>query len=725
MKKLQNSSLQKNNKLFTVMWVVILSIVSVSLPFKAAESNCKNNLQNFEGEIQLYISPDGNDNAEGSEDSPLATLEGVKNAVRRYLSADKKELPDGITVNFKEGVYKQQQTFCLSEEDSGSAECPIIYRACEGAEVIIDGGVKLDTEKFSPASGDILSRFSEDAVSNIKAYNLVSDGVDYSEIIHRGTHSALLPDCRLYVNNERAWLGRYPNNQKYESGYKFFSEFNDKDYDGYTFIDDSGKVKTWSEESIDDARIYGNFQIDWMASSGKILNYEPETERITFSVDKYDANQNGRYFMYNVPEEIDSPFEYYIDDNGMLYIYLPSGYETADINFAQCTGNIIEADVNYYTFEGLTFENSVDGLFQMNGNNNTVSGCIFRCCGGNAVCLNGNDVIFDSNDIYSVGKTALYVDGGEITHLIPSDNEITNNRIHDYAELNRVYSAGIDIKSQSVGITVSHNEIYYAPHQGIGFCGNDIIMEYNYIHDVCYESGDAGAVYTYSSSWSSCGMIFRKNIVENIVSKSSEYYTPSGVYIYAASGCAQIYSNLIINTDGFGILSGGHDNIIRDNMLIDSNLQWHAAAYYKHMEAHTAWAADENGLVSAFPTGKLWTSILNYPPYATTSWYMRYPWVMLIKTTNVYDFNDRFVGYAYGDALLRNNVFRLLAGTNDISKDPARLVTIRDNKIYTNIDVIGFKDFENRDYTISEDSRIYHDIPGFKYCDVKNVGAIR
>ena len=43
----------------------------------------------------------------------------------------------------------------------------------------------------------------------------------------------------------------------------------------------------------------------------------------------------------------------------------------------------------------------------------------------------------------------------------------------------------------------------------------------------------------------------------------------------------------------------------------------------------------------------------------------------------------------------------------------------------TNIDVIGFKDFENRDYTISEDSRIYHDIPGFKYCDVKNVGAIR
>ena len=135
----------------------------------------------------------------------------------------------------------------------------------------------------------------------------------------------------------------------------------------------------------------------------------------------------------------------------------------------------------------------------------------------------------------------MYVDGGEITHLIPSDNEITNNRIHDYAELNRVYSAGIDIKSQSVGITVSHNEIYYAPHQGIGFCGNDIIMEYNYIHDVCYESGDAGAVYTYSSSWSSCGMIFRNNIVENIVSKSSEYYTPNGgIYRCCKRVCTDI-----------------------------------------------------------------------------------------------------------------------------------------------------------------------------------------
>ena len=96
MKKLQNSSLQKNNKLFTVMCVVILSIVSVSLPFKAAESNCKNNLQNFEGEIQLYISPDGNDNAEGSEDSPLATLEGVKNAVRTNEYSERRSRKSGL-----------------------------------------------------------------------------------------------------------------------------------------------------------------------------------------------------------------------------------------------------------------------------------------------------------------------------------------------------------------------------------------------------------------------------------------------------------------------------------------------------------------------------------------------------------------------------------------------------------------------------------------------------
>ena len=37
-----------------------------------------------------------------------------------------------------------------------------------------------------------------------------------------------------------------------------------------------------------------------------------------------------------------------------------------------------------------------------------------------------------------------------------------------------------------IGNTVSHNEIYNAPHMGVYYTGNENVMEYNYIHDVVY-----------------------------------------------------------------------------------------------------------------------------------------------------------------------------------------------------------------------------------------------
>lgn len=196
----------------------------------------------------------------------------------------------------------------------------------------------------------------------------------------------------------------------------------------------------------------------------------------------------------------------------------------------------------------------------------------------------------------------------------------------------------------------------------------------------------------------------------------------------AGSGCANVRSNLIVNTRGVGILVGGQDIELRDNLFINSSVQFHSGAYYLVSDDHTGWAGGlENECpVSVFPDGMNWESVLDQsrsPAFGSKVWSYRYPWTMLIKTTNVYDLQDHFVGYAYGDACMRQNVF-FGRNENDIAKTAERLVNIRDNTRIATIEDIGFADFSKGDYRLTEKTKIYHDIPGFKYCDVENVGRI-
>lgn len=72
------------------------------------------------------------------------------------------------------------------------------------------------------------------AKANLMVYDMKADGIDYSEIVRKGSHGAILPDCRLYINGERQWLGRYPDNAK-ENGYVYF-----EDLDGCTYKDSAG-----------------------------------------------------------------------------------------------------------------------------------------------------------------------------------------------------------------------------------------------------------------------------------------------------------------------------------------------------------------------------------------------------------------------------------------------------------------------------------------------------
>ena len=109
----------------------------------------------------FYVSVNGNDANEGTEESPLATLGGAVAKVREYKQAN--GLPEGgIKVEFAAGTYKVTQQTDLTEEDSGEEGKEIVYAAADGAEVIFDGGVSLNPSDFKPANDEFKALLQTD-----------------------------------------------------------------------------------------------------------------------------------------------------------------------------------------------------------------------------------------------------------------------------------------------------------------------------------------------------------------------------------------------------------------------------------------------------------------------------------------------------------------------------------------------------------------------------------
>ena len=94
----------------------------------------------IEGDI--YVSVSGSDESDGSREHPFATIERAVKAVRA-MKAGK----SGVTVCVHAGEYLTGG-LVLTQEDSGSADCPITYRAYGDGKVVLNGGVTLKAEDF-------------------------------------------------------------------------------------------------------------------------------------------------------------------------------------------------------------------------------------------------------------------------------------------------------------------------------------------------------------------------------------------------------------------------------------------------------------------------------------------------------------------------------------------------------------------------------------------------
>ena len=86
----------------------------------------------------LYVSPLGNDKASGSLEEPLRSFQGARDRIRETNISG-----GNIIVNFKGVIYPFENTVVLGQEDSGSPERKIVYKAMDGETPVFTSGKQL------------------------------------------------------------------------------------------------------------------------------------------------------------------------------------------------------------------------------------------------------------------------------------------------------------------------------------------------------------------------------------------------------------------------------------------------------------------------------------------------------------------------------------------------------------------------------------------------------
>jgi len=541
-------------------------------------------------ELILFISNDGNDNWSGrmsepdlaESDGPFATLERARDEIRRLRQAG--DVPErGVTVELRGGVYQREQPFELSEADSGSDGAPVVYRARQGEEVRLVGGHVV--KDFQPVTDPaILERLPPGARGKVLQANLKVLGItDFGAVKGGG--------LELFFDGKPMTLARWPN-----EGFIRIADLvggDPVDVRGTKgdrigkFMYEGDRAKRWVGEK--DIWVHGYWFWDWADQRHKVESIDTEKRVIAVAppYHGYGYRKGQWFYGFNILAELDMPGEWYLDrDTGVLYFWPPQALENLDrktsapIERGQPTVSVAETlvtmtDVAYVTFRGLTFEFARGTAITIRGGtHNHIVGCTLRNLGGWAVNISGgthNSVV--GCDIYETGNGGISMSGGDRKRLEPAEHCAENNHIHHYARWNRMYQPAISMSG--VGNRASHNLIHNAPHMAISFSGNDHVIEFNEIHSVCYESNDAGAIYS-GRDWTMRGTLIRHNFLHHI--SGFEGRGCVGVYLDDMLCGTTIYGNIFYRVTRAAFIGGGRDCIVENNIFVDCNPALHIDA---------------------------------------------------------------------------------------------------------------------------------------------------
>lgn len=648
--------------------------------------------------VVLHVAPGGEETADGTAERPLGSLAAARDRIRQIRS--QRGLPaGGVVVLVHGGEYRLRETWELGREDSGTAASPIVYRAAEGEQPVLTGGVLL--RHFTPVTDPaILARLPEPARGNVYQADLRAQGIDdLGSITARGygcSDYPVRPWVDLYVGRRAMQLARWPNDGFVTVGKVHAGGFRTPDAGKPGRFEYQGdRPDRW--RTADDVWMFGYWGHLWAANAVRVAKLDTQQRQITTEhAVGYGFREGMPYYYFNLLEEIDSPGEWYLDrKTGVLYIYPPANARGAIVQLPLLSVPLVKlTDASHVRLQGLSLElGRTDALVIQGGTGVLVAGCTIRQMGGNGLVVHGgNHHGILGCDILTVGAGGLRVAGGDMKTLTPGDHFVENCHVYDFSRVDRVYAPAVHLSG--VGNRISHNLFHDSPHHAMRVEGYEHTVAFNEIHSVVYEADDQAGIDMYGDAGYR-GNVIRYNFWHHIGS-GHNVAGQAGVRLDDFISGVLVYGNVFYRSAGgrFGGLQihGGKDNTADNNLFVDCT-----AAVSFSPWGENRWK--ERLRAGGGPSGTVWHGIdVTRPPHIE-----RYPDLARLEENADRNFLLRNVAVHCGMFTSRERGVNVLLDNVAFAADP------------------GFVDVGKRNFTLPDDSPLF-DRLGFRPIPFSEIG---
>ncbi len=644
---------------------------------------------------EVFVAPNGDDQSLGSKTAPVASLRRARNLVRRLRE---RGTTGAIAVNVLPGEYRVDGTLALANQDSGSPQAPVVWRAVEPGQATFYGGTRLTG--FQPVTDPaILARLPEESRGKVVRCDLKAQGVtDYGQLAVRGFgQPGSPPTLELFVNGRPMTLARWPN-----SGFvgikKLVEAGNRATKTPSVFEYADARHARWTQ--AEEPWLFGYFRYLWADATIKVTAIDPTARTVTcgeayqYGGPGMHTGQGIQYYAFNLLEEIDQPGEWYLDrQTGLLYLYPPTDLAQATVEVGVAAVPMVTmSQVTDVRFEGLRFDlGRYNGLELLDCRRCLIAGCTVSRMAGNGIVVNGGEAVgLLGCDVHTIGRRATEVIGGDRATLKPGGHYVANCRIYDFGRIDRTYTPAIQL--EGVGNRVAHNLIYDCPSSIMRIEGNDHVIEYNEVHSAVRESDDQGAIDIFANP-TYRGIIFRHNRFTNCgkTGTGAAVHGQAAIRFDDAISGMLVYGNVFIRSANghFGAvqMNSGRDNVMDNNLFIDCK-QGISGGYHPG-NAVWKWIRDKKQ-PAAFFTNELYLK--------------RYPLIARMMQEPGINFVWRNVFYRCGALATGNrNQLELIGNGEYPEQDP------------------GFVDAGRGDYRLKPDAALFAAV-GFRPIPVEEIG---
>ena len=306
--------------------------------------------------IDIFVSPNGNDNNPGTKEKPMQTILMALRKVRELRRLDDPSVKNGAHIILQGGIYQQVEPIILRPEDSGTKDSPTWIEAAPGQNPVISGGIPIMDWKLMDAD---LPGLPASAIGKIWM-------ADAPEIAGRN-----LEFRQLWINGNKAVRA---------------SNLNDGKLDRILSVD-KDKQELWipipktqfsSAEQLEffihqwwAIAILRVKAIDIVGDSALVTFYQPESHiefehpwPAPFIDEKKELNGNSAFCFANAIELLNQPGEWFEDVNsGKVYYWPREGENLAkdDVivpyleNIVSIRGTL-DNSVSHVCFKGINFE---------------------------------------------------------------------------------------------------------------------------------------------------------------------------------------------------------------------------------------------------------------------------------------------------------------------------------------------------------------------------------